>query len=66
MATRDETERDDVFTFKLVCSDPQFKELIDQCTGVRLIKQTNQEDNGICLEFGIVFAPSKSFKYAYL
>ncbi len=51
------------FTFQLVCCDPQYEELIEQCTGLRLIRQTRQEDKGVCLEFSIIFAPSKSFRY---
>lgn len=49
------------FSFKLVCLDPTFKDLIEQCTGIKLIQQVETEGKSTCLEFGVVFAPPKSF-----
>ena len=60
------TEADGRFSFKLVCMDSQYEDLIEQCTGLKLIRQIEKEDNGkksVCLEFDVVFAPPKPFRY---
>ena len=57
------TEVDGRFSFKLVCMDSKYEDLIEQCTGIKLIRQIEKEDKSVCLEFGIVFAPPKPFRY---
>lgn len=55
------------FSFKLTCNDKRFEDLISQCTGIKLIGQSEKETDGekcVCLEFGIVFAPPKAFRQA--
>ena len=51
------------YQYRLVCGDPDVGPLLEQCTGVRLMRSEESPTGDAVLVFGIVFSPSKPFRY---
>lgn len=52
------------YRYRLVCGDPEAGPLLEQSTGVRLMRSEEDASGDAVLVFGVVFSPSKPFRYA--
>ena len=62
-----ESQKDDgkeTYSYQLVCSDRRFAPLVEQSTGIKLLRRVVKDDDPLTvnLVFGLVFVPPKAFR----
>ena len=60
-----EAEEKETYNYKLVCDDSRYSPLVEQSTGIKLLRKTVKEDDdshAVTLVFSIVFVPPKAFR----
>ena len=59
-----EAEEKETYNYKLVCDDSRHSPLVEQSTGIKLLRKTVKEDDShaATLVFSIVFVPPKAFR----
>ena len=59
-----EAEEKETYNYKLVCDDSRYSPLVEQSTGIKLLRKTVKEDDShaVTLVFSIVFVPPKAFR----
>jgi len=63
----DESQKDnqkETYSYQLVCSDRRFTALVEQSTGIKLLRKVVKEDDSLTvnLVFALVFVPPKAFR----
>ena len=63
----DESQKDnqkETYSYQLVCSDRRFTALVEQSTGIKLLRRMVKEDDPLTINlvFGLVFVPPKAFR----
>ena len=55
---------EETYKYKLVCDDQRYSPLVEQSTGIKLLRKIVKEDDphAATLEFSIVFVPPKAFR----